>query len=188
MLISNPVCGTTPPGIDEVSQEQVFKQMRDECSDDSGQRLWCVPSSRSYSSYARKRIRVGNAAPPQSTEARQSLMQAITVKLDYATMRFLKEMMKDIKEIKNNSRRSTRRHEDVSSVQRRSRVRSREHDAWGKGVWRYCQEETQEEERVSVSPWEENSETKEQTKTLAGTWMMSDPRTPKRYYVTEEEL
>ena len=52
-------------------------------------------------------------------------MQTITVKLDYATMRFLKEMMKDIKEIKNNSRRSTRRHEDVSSVQRRSRVRSR---------------------------------------------------------------
>ena len=56
-------------------------------------------------------------------------MQTITVKLDYATMRFLKEMMKEIKEIKNNSRRSTRRHEDVSSVQRRSRVRSREHDA-----------------------------------------------------------
>ena len=56
-------------------------------------------------------------------------MQAITVKLDYATMRFLKEMMKEIKEIKNNSRRSRSRHEDVSSVQRRSRVRSREHDA-----------------------------------------------------------
>ena len=29
MLISNPVYGTTPPGIDEVSQEQVFKQMRE---------------------------------------------------------------------------------------------------------------------------------------------------------------
>ena len=40
-------------------------------------------------------------------------------------MSFLKQMMKNIKEIKDNSRRSTRRHEDVSSVQRRSRVRSK---------------------------------------------------------------
>ena len=29
MLISNSVYGTTPPEIDEVSQEQVFKQMRE---------------------------------------------------------------------------------------------------------------------------------------------------------------
>ena len=56
-------------------------------------------------------------------------METVTVKLDYATMRFLKEMMKEIKEIKNNSRRSRSRHEDVSSVQGRSRVRSRELDA-----------------------------------------------------------
>ena len=40
-------------------------------------------------------------------------MQTITVKLDYATMRFLKEMMKEIKEIKNNSRRSRSRHDRV---------------------------------------------------------------------------
>ena len=79
--------------------------------------------------HARQLIWVGYAALPQSTEARQSLMHTIIVKLDYATVHLLKEMMKRIKEIKNNSRRSTRRYEDVSSVQRRSRVRSRENDA-----------------------------------------------------------
>ena len=36
-------------------------------------------------------------------------MKTITVKLDYATMRFLKEMLKEIKEIKNISRRGSDR-------------------------------------------------------------------------------